>query len=557
MKETYEQLLGKIGVTPEVMTKARQRQTEQGGFLRENLIALGEFTEETFSKAISDQLRVSYVNLEQITISDKVLGLLSREQAEKYLAIPLELDERHRRLSVVMAAPTDMSTIDELKFVVGYTLIPKYAPEEELLEAIAGEYSHFEDQQAVAVAWAAQAPESETQRRIIDLASLAEANTTISQLIEAMFSVAHARRASEIHIKPHTDGVHLCLRINGKVSETARFPQKLTNPLISRVKRLLGTEAGEYPRFFHKGSITVKLQNKKELDGSYLIYPTVPGEEILIKIKDRTDLPTLQDLAIHPKALQDLQKACYAHYGMMLVTGTARSGLTTTLYTLLKAVDAPHLNVLSVEDPIECDIGEDIIQGQVSPETGQTYAQYVHYILDQCPDVVMFDKVFDAGMIRNFFHISSGSLLLSSLAAVDSASAAIKLVLMSDRRLVADHVTCITSQRLVKKICEACKEKVSLAEAYREKLGLLPEDGCYVGKGCEKCGGTGYAGLIPIFEVMPVTHDIKRAIMESCTVKELRDLMANEDIWSLRDDGMRKVKQGLATVQDVLKATML
>ncbi len=557
MKKIYEQLLHKIGVTPEALIKARQQQTEQGGFLREHLIALGEFTEETFSNAVSDQLRVPYVNLDVVTISDKVLSLLPHEQAEKYVALPVELDERHRRVSIVVADPSDMSTLDDLKFVIGHTLLPKYAPEDELTEAISREYSGLEDQQAATVTWAARTSEADTRRRIINLDTLTEADTPVSQLIGAIFSVAHARRASEIHIKPHTDGIHLCLRIHGKLLETARFPKRLANPLITRLKGLLGIEAGEHPKFFYKGSCTIKLQNKKDIDISYLMYPIVPGEKVLIKIKDATELPTLQDLVIEPKALQDLQKACHTLYGSVFVTGPAQSGVTTTLYALLKEAARPHLNILSIEDPIECDVGDDIIQGQISPETGQTYAQYIHYVLDQCPDVVMIDKVFDAGMFREFFHISSGSLVLSSLTAVDTASAAIKLVLMGNSLLVADHVTCITSQRLVGKICEACKENVSLAEAYREKLGLLPEDECYAGKGCEKCGGTGYEGLIPIFEVMPVTHDIQQAIMDSCSVKELRNLMAEQDILSLRDDGMRKVKQGLLTVQDVLKATML
>jgi type IV pilus assembly protein PilB len=219
-------------------------------------------------------------------------------------------------------------------------------------------------------------------------------------------------------------------------------------------------------------------------------------------------------------------------------------------------VNKPSLNICSLEDPVECFL-ENVVQGQISDETGQTYAEYVDYILEQHPNVVLIDKVFDAGMIQDLFHISYGSLVLSSMTAVDTASALVKLLLMSNPQTVVDRVRCITSQRLVRRICEACREKVSLSEAHREKLGLQPEDECYAGKGCERCGGTGFQGFVPLFEIIPMTRDMKQSLIQSPSVQTLRTLMLEKGIVSLRDAGMKKVKQGLATVQDVLKATML
>jgi type IV pilus assembly protein PilB len=241
---------------------------------------------------------------------------------------------------------------------------------------------------------------------------------------------------------------------------------------------------------------------------------------------------------------------------MVLATGTAKSGLTTTLYALLKTVSKPHRNVLSVEDPIESVI-VGVTQGQVDEEAGHTYEQYIQYAINQRPDVIMLDKMFEAQMVQKLLLLSSNSLVLSSLFAEDTANAAMKLVLMSNSRLVVDHVNCITSQRLVKKICESCKEEVALSAAHREKLGFSPEDHCYSGKGCDQCDHTGYKGFTSIFEVLFFTEDIKQTIMESGTVNDLRILSANNNVLSLRDDGMRKVKQGITTVQEVLKATML
>lgn len=558
MNSIFEQILSSLGVSPETLEQARQRQVTQGGSLRETLIALNVLTEDIFSRKVFEQLRVPYVDLENMTIADNVLKLLPREKAEKYLALPLELDEKHRRLNITMANPADMFIIDELKFVIGYTLIPHYTPEDELSEAIQREYSRFENKQAAAV-WAAQVPPPsapEIQSRVIDIASLATAETAISQLIGAIFTVAYSRQADEIHIAPNFDGIRVCFRIEGKLSEIARFPKKLANSLLPRIKRVLGFEVGEHPCFSQRGSAIIKLANNKELDLSYQSYPTTQHENILIKIKDRHLLPGLEDFALDSKAQDDLQRALDYPQGMVLATGTVKSGLTTTVYALLKAVNKPHRNVLSVEDPLESVI-EGVTQGQVNEETGHTYKQYIQYAINQRPDVIMVDKMFAAQLVQKLLLFSSNALVLSSFFAEDTANAVMKLVLMSNPRLVVDHVTCMTSQRLVRKICESCKEEVALPAAHREKLGLSPEDHCYSGKGCDQCGYTGYKGFTSIFEVMFFTDDVKRTIMESGTANDLRAVSASHNVLSLRDDGMRKVKQGITTVREVLKATML
>ena len=200
---TFEGLLHRMGITPESLEKARQRKIEHGGYLRESLIALGELTPEEFAKRVLQLLRVPYINVHDRIIPEEVLQLLPRENAEKYLALPVELDQKHRRLTIAMADPSDMQAIDELKFVAGYTLIPQYTPEDELQEKIRLEYSRFEDQQIVATAWANQDELSpETPQRVIELTSLINSNTDVSRLIGEFFAVAHAQGASDLHIIP-------------------------------------------------------------------------------------------------------------------------------------------------------------------------------------------------------------------------------------------------------------------------------------------------------------------------------------------------------------------
>lgn len=554
----FEQLLvHKLGLTPATVEQARQRQTARGGSLRENLIALNVFTEATFAERISAQLRVPYHNVKQAAIADEVLALLPREKAEKYLALPLELNARHRRLTITMANPFNMSAIDELKFVIGYTLILHYTPDDELAEALQREYARFEAKQLVVAAEAApSAPPADAQSAVIDLAALATADTPVAQLLGAMLLLAHAKQASEMSLETAVDGLRLCFRMEGKIAEIARFPRKVTPLLLSRLKRALGCEGGERTRLCQKGHATVKLKNKKELELAYQIYPTAQSENVLLKFKDRTSLPGLEDFALEPKARQDLQQAVEARQGLVLVSGVAKSGLTTTLYALLKMANAAHKQVLAIEDPIECHV-EGVSQGQIQEDAGQTYEQYLQYAAKQRPEVVLLDKIVDGALLQNVLLLASGALVLSSVAAVDAASAALKLLLLSPSPLVIDRLNCITSLRLVRKICEHCKEPVTLAEAYREKLGLTPVDRCYAGKGCEHCGQTGYKGNVALFEVLPLTADLKNALLAAAPLNDVRNLSASQHVLSLRDDGMRRVKQGVTTVQEVLKATIL
>jgi type II secretory ATPase GspE/PulE/Tfp pilus assembly ATPase PilB-like protein len=200
---------------------------------------------------------------------------------------------------------------------------------------------------------------------------------------------------------------------------------------------------------------------------------------------------------------------------------------------------------------------EGVAQGQVSPEAGHTYAEYLTALLVSQPDVAMIDTFFERETLADLFRLASSTLILSAMPALDTATAALKLMLLSSPQLVADHVTCITSQRLVKRICEACKDTIALADSYRQKLGLAADDVCYAGKGCEQCHYTGYAGLVPIFEILPCTEEIRQALLASSSAKKLRHVMAETGVSSLREDGMRRVKQGVTTVQEVLRATMV
>lgn len=558
MSQTLEQIFTALGIAPDALQQARQRQANEGGSLRENLIALNRLTADEFSDLVSKRFRMPYLNPKETSMTDEALGLLPRDKAERYRALPLVFDSKYRRLSITLADPSDMLALDELKFIIGHTLIPQYTPEDELLDALKREYRRFEESQAVAAAWNAEAqPGSPTDARFptIDVAALASGDA-MTRLVAAMFTEAYARRAGEMLLAPQADGLHLFFRLQRLQTPIAVFPVQLAAPLFSRLRRVLLGDAGDRSGPIQHGTAVVKLENKKELDLSYMIYPTVQHEELCIKFKDRYHLPVLSDFSLLPDAQAALQQALDGVHGIVLVTGAAKHGVSTTLYALLNTLYAPHLNIVSIENPIELLI-DGITQGAVRADAGQTYTDYLHYAMHQRPDVLMLDRVPAPELFPSLAVVSAGSLVLTSFPALDTASALMKLRLLTSPTFVVNHITCVTAQRLVRTICDSCKEEIDLPAPHRRKLGFGPDDRCYAGKGCDRCEQTGYMGITPIFEVVRMTDPLHQALSRSDSAADVRSLLSEQGVSLLRDDGMRKVKAGVTTIQEVLKATML
>jgi type IV pilus assembly protein PilB len=356
MSQTLDQMLTSLGLPPDALEHARQSQSTAGGSLRDNLIALNIITVDDFARLVTEHLRMPYVNPKDTAITDEALSLLPRDKAEKYAALPLILDSKHRRLSIALADPTNMLALDELKFVIGHTLIPHFTPEDELREAIQREYTRFEASQAVVTARRAQVqPVGTAEFRFptIDVAALSSGDDAL-RLLGAMLTEAYARKASEIHLGAYSDGVRLAFRIQGQQTAIATFPRPLASVLLPRLRRLLVGETGDRSGLVQQGIALLKLQNKKELDLSYTVCPTLFLDQVWIKLKDRYTLPGLDDLRLAPDAGAALQQTLSELRGLVLVTGTAKHGVTTTLYTLLTTVSPPTLRACRLKVRSRC-----------------------------------------------------------------------------------------------------------------------------------------------------------------------------------------------------------
>ena len=552
---TFEEILQKIGVSPETLEQARQQQQEQGGFLREHLLALGELTEQTFATKISQLLRVPYVNVQNLDIPHDVLKFLPREQAEKYLALPIDFDKKNRRLTIVMADPTDMSALDEVKFRVGHTLNPRFAPEDELREKIERAYAAFTERELVASLKSAQ-PRDHESYATVDGQALLNADQPVVKLIGQLFAFACEENASQLEINHGRDRGMLLMTTQGKTREIAQLPLKPLHDLVIRLKRMLGIETAETTAACVKGHTILTFGSQKERDLSYLWYAGVFGEEMIVKFQDQKELPSIADFDMLPRTLRDLQSALRAKTGAIVVSGTMQSGLAATRCAVLSALMESHGYAMSVEAPIYAALSG-LIQGEASLAAGDGYAEYLRDLLAQKPPVAMIDQLFDREMASSALRLAASAVVVTSIGAADAASAIVKLRAFGAPEFAASRVRCVMSQRLVKKICDACKERVELSDAHREKLGLRHDETCYIGKGCDQCGQTGYNGSTFLLEVFPCGDALVSAMTGTASAREIRALLAEEGIPSLRDDGMQKVKQGVTTIQEVLRATMI
>ena len=553
---TFEEILQKIGVSPETLEQAKKQQQEQGGTLREQLIALGEFTEQSFGARVAQFLRVPYLSVQNRQIPHDVLKFLPQEKAEKYLALPIEFDKKNRRLTVAMADPTDMSAIDNLKFAVGHTIIPRYTPEEELRDKLQHEYAQFAERELVASLKKERTGRDDSVSAVVDVQALLNADQAVSKLLGQLLSLAAAEHASELAMKPARDRGVIVMTAQGKTRELIQLPLKSLDDLLTRLKRVLSVESSEPALAYVNGYALLVFGNQQERDLAYLWHVGLNGEEVILRCACRDELPTLADFDLLPQAQRDLQSALQCQTGAIVTTGTTQSGVGATRYLLLNLLKETTGQIASIESPmfiaLPC-----ITQGAVAQEAGYRYDDYLNYAQAQRPRVVMIDHLFDNAMIEAALRLASSALVVSSIEAADAASAIMKLRGFAGTLPIINRVRCVTSQRMVKKICDACKEQVALSDAHREKLGLNAGDDCYAGKGCDQCGGTGYNGAAYLFEAMPINESLIPAISESETAKDLRAVMAEQGMVSLRDDGMRKVKLGVTTIQEVLKATML
>jgi type IV pilus assembly protein PilB len=526
------------------------------------LVKLGFVAEEELTRMLAKQYRVPAVDLEKVNVDPKILKLIRTDVAYKHLVLPLR--KVGRTLTVAMVNPTDLSAIDDLKFITQFNIEP----------VIVGEYTlrrHLENY------YGTQAEESmsgllqefteedvefmDDEEDDVSVAALqAEVDKApVVKFINGLLTDAVVKGVSDIHIEPFEKEIRIRYRLDGALQEVMKPPMKMKAALTSRVKILADLNIAER-RVPQDGRIKLKMKNKV-VDFRVSTLPVIFGEKIVMRILDKGNLTF--DLALfgfEPKAEKDFMAAIANPYGMVLVTGPTGSGKTTTLYSALSKVNTEEVNIMTAEDPVEYNI-HGINQVLVRTEIGMTFAAALKAFLRQDPNIIMVGEIRDleTGGIAIKAALT-GHLVLSTLHTNDAPSTITRLIDMGLEPFnVASALNLISAQRLVRRICKNCKAEAKYDKEFLE-AAKLPMDWVaratlYKGKGCDMCNGTGYKGRQGVYEVMSMTTELRKAIMREASTDELRDIGIQEGMLTLRVDGLKKVERGITTLDEIVKET--
>jgi type IV pilus assembly protein PilB len=536
---------------------ARQNTTRLGFAL----IKLGVVSETDLTRALARHYRVPAVDLDRVQLDDRIVRLIPADLALKHQVLPLR--RVGRTLTLAMANPTDATAIDAVKFVTRYDVEPVIVGEATLRRNLEQKYQKDDDHLTEILEQMDVGDDIEVVEETEEEVSVAALQAQIDdapvvKLINGILTDAVVRGASDIHIEPYEKELRVRYRIDGALQEIMKPPMKMKAALASRLKILAQLNIAER-RIPQDGRIKMKIRNRV-IDFRVSTLPVIFGEKIVLRILDKTNLTLdLEKFGLEPKAQKDFMSAIMNPYGMVLVTGPTGSGKTTTLYSALSKINTEDVNIMTAEDPVEYNL-HGINQVLVRNEVGMTFAAALRAFLRQDPNIIMVGEVRDieTGSIAIKAALT-GHLVLSTLHTNDAPSTITRLIDMGLEPFnVAGALNCVTAQRLVRRICQNCKQPVTYPADIIESAKLTEEHKqltFYRGKGCDRCGGSGYKGRAGLYEVMYVSPDIRRLIMHSASTDELREQGLAEGMLTLRMDGMLKVSRGVTTLEEIIKET--
>lgn len=516
--------------------------------MAETVMQLGMISEAELSELLAGEFGLPFVRLADLRVEGEVLGMISREQAMNYLVMPLEVIGGSLRVAV--ADPLDLSSVDELGHILAREIDTSVAPKSEIVAAIERHYGG-EPGEVVVATDAETEPENAVES--------AEDEPVIRQL-NVIMAEAVRQRASDIHLEPLERRFRVRYRIDGKLLEVEGPAKRLQLPLISRVKIMAGMSIAE-KRMPQDGRIQIRIENRP-IDLRVSSVPTAHGESIVMRLLDAAGLkPGLSDLGLSNKDVDVLRPLTRLADGMVLVTGPTGSGKTTTLYSCLQEINRPDRKIITVEDPVEYQLSG-INQVPVRAEVGLSFAAALRAMLRQAPNVVMVGEIRDRETADIAINASlTGHLVFSTLHTNDAPGAVVRLTDLGVKPfMVASSLRAVVAQRLVRRICENCRQATSPDAAERillEHAGVdSTKEGFCRGGGCEHCLGTGYHGRVALFEFFVVNDEIERMIHSDVSLFELRKYARSQGMRSLREDGLHKASAGVTTLAEVLAATV-
>ena len=605
-------------ITSQQLREALEFQRSNGGRLGSNLVKLGIISDDVITAVLSRQYGVPSINLDLFQIEDETVKLISQEVALKYSVLPIS--KVGATLTLAMADPTNVFAMDDIKFMTGLNVEPVIASEASLQVAIGKYYSsskqidifdfaavgEFErngmslpkngrsggngngngNGNGVVVNEKLDASDLKVslehyeiektdgnefevveENEEIDLAQLARASedAPVVRLVNVLLVDSLRRGASDIHVEPYEKDFRIRFRIDGVLYDVMHPPMKMRDALLSRLKIMAKLDISE-KRLPQDGRIKIKVKidnRSRELDFRVSSLPTLFGEKIVLRLLDKDKLMLdMTKLGFEPQSLEIFQRNISKPYGMVLVTGPTGSGKTNTLYSALQALNTSETNIMTAEDPVEFNL-PGINQVQMKEQIGLNFAAALRSFLRQDPNIVLVGEIRDFETAEIAIKAAlTGHMVLSTLHTNDAPSTISRLVNMGiEPFLVATSVNIIQAQRLIRKICNECREEVHVPVEGFVEIGFSAEEAAtmkaYKGKGCQTCNGTGFKGRIGLYEVMEITDDLRELIIIGASAIELRKKAIECGMITLRNSGLYKLREGMTTIEEVVKETVL
>ena len=540
-------------ITKEQLENALQQQnTNEGGrgMLGRTLVQLGYCTEDDIARVVSLQNDVPYVSLETFKIDDAASSLITPEIARRYKALPIGFN--NGKLLVAMRYPKDIIAIDDLRIHTGYDFQPVICADSELTAAIE-RYSRT----SVNVE---QSAEDEIEIEEVAAEVDDDAEKPAVRLVNLIFNQAVRAGASDVHIEPQEKSTRVRLRIDGVLHNAMQPPKRLHASLVSRIKVMANMDIAER-RVPQDGRVSLKIDDKT-VDVRVATLPTAYGEKVTMRLLNRSGkLISLEKLGFPLPELEKYRRIVQIPYGMVLVTGPTGSGKSTTLYATLSVVNSVGKNIITVEDPIEYRL-DGLNQVQVNVRAGLTFANGLRSILRSDPDIIMIGEIRDAETARIAVESAlTGHLVFSTIHTNDAAGAITRLGDMGiETFLTASSLTAVVAQRLARILCPHCKQAYEITREQlltnipdfplcegEEKLTL------YRSKGCFRCSNTGYKGRVGVYELLLVNEEIRQLTLDHASGSQIKDAAIGAGMITLRQDGLRKVKEGITSVEEIMR----
>jgi type IV pilus assembly protein PilB len=580
-----ELLLKEKRINPQQLQQALNQQKANGGKLGYNLVKMGFIKDEEITALLSKQYGVPSINLPQFELDPAVIKLIPADTAQKYQVVPLS--RSGATLTIAMTDPTNVFAMDDIKFMTGYNVEPVVASEIAVSEALERYYpagaggraavvkettgpstlelatKGLEELQALEGTGDVEVLEELQEISAEALAKQGE-EAPVVRLVNVVLMSAIQKGASDIHVEPYEKELRVRYRIDGILYNIMSPPMKFRDAIASRIKIMAKLDIAE-KRLPQDGRIKIRFNENgapKEIDFRVSCLPTLFGEKIVMRLLDREKLMLdMTRLGFEPESLAKFETAIQRPWGMVLVTGPTGSGKTNTLYSSIARINTPETNIMTAEDPVEFNLAG-VNQVQVREQIGLNFAAALRSFLRQDPNIILVGEIRDFETAEIAVKAAlTGHLVLSTLHTNDAPSTVNRLMNMGiEPFLVASSVHLICAQRLVRRVCSNCKEPHPLPPPALIQAGFSQEDANAVtpqkGAGCDRCNLTGYKGRVGLYEVMEITEELRELILVGASGLELRRKAVDDGMLTLRMSGLRKVKEGVTTIEEVVRETV-